>query len=348
MINFYPGPSKIYSEYRQVVDKILSGDLASFNHRSPEFEDMYSYSVEVLKEKLEIPLKNHLIFLSSATECWETVCQSFRHLKCLFIVSGAFSNKWYNQGINNFKSCQAISLSEYSSLEEILPEESFDLICYVHNETSNGYQLTIEDQQLLRSKFPEALIAVDATSSLGGVKIDYKHSDILFSSVQKCLGLPPGLAIAILSPKMVEEIESLKKSHHYNHLKNILDNSKKNQTTHTPNTTAIISMGLLYKNRFPVTEVAIETAQKSTLIYGFLSKNEDYRLFINERKYQSDTVFCLQNNKVGNLLDKAKKEGFLLGKGYGNLKEDWFRIANFPAHTMAEIRELLTFLERCK
>ena len=48
------------------------------------------------------------------------------------------------------------------------------------------------------------------------------------------------------------------------------------------------------------------------------------------------------------LLDKAKEEGLILGKGYGSLKKEWFRIANFPAHSMKEISKLLNFLSQCK
>jgi len=348
MINFYPGPSKIHNEYKEVVDEIFKSDLVSFNHRSSEFESMYLNSTTKLKEKLEIPSENEVLFLSSATECWETICQSFNHLKCLFIVSGAFSNKWYVQGMNNFKKCQAISLSEEIFLEDLLPEEKFDLICYVHNETSNGYQLREKDQKLLRDKFPEALIAVDATSSLGGVIINFEYSDFLFSSVQKCLGLPPGLAIAITSSKMIKKIEELTKTHHYNHLKNIWENAKKNQTTHTPNTLGIISIGLLFEKLKPISDIAIETRNKAKMMCDFLSENEEYKKFIKKKEYQSETVFCLQNTSIKNILESSQKAGFILGKGYGKLKEDWFRIANFPAHSLTEMEEILTFLKTCK
>ncbi len=40
----------------------------------------------------------------------------------------------------------------------------------------------------------------------------------------------------------------------------------------------------------------------------------------------------------------AKKHGFLLGEGYGVLKKDTFRIANFPALRKKEIARLMKFL----
>jgi phosphoserine aminotransferase len=42
----------------------------------------------------------------------------------------------------------------------------------------------------------------------------------------------------------------------------------------------------------------------------------------------------------------AKKEGILLGEGYGNYKPVTFRIANFPALKEKEIKTLMKFLEK--
>ncbi|MEY4929685.1 MAG: hypothetical protein RI909_409, partial [Bacteroidota bacterium] len=41
---------------------------------------------------------------------------------------------------------------------------------------------------------------------------------------------------------------------------------------------------------------------------------------------------------------QAKKKGFLLGEGYGPLKNTTFRIANFPALKKNEIKQLQKFL----
>ena len=44
------------------------------------------------------------------------------------------------------------------------------------------------------------------------------------------------------------------------------------------------------------------------------------------------------------LWKNGKKHGFLLGEGYGVLKKDTFRIANFPALRKKEIARLMKFL----
>jgi phosphoserine aminotransferase len=57
------------------------------------------------------------------------------------------------------------------------------------------------------SKIPDALIAVDATSSMAGVELDWQSADIWFASVQKCFGLPAGMAVMVCSPRALQYAE---------------------------------------------------------------------------------------------------------------------------------------------
>jgi phosphoserine aminotransferase len=43
--------------------------------------------------------------------------------------------------------------------------------------------------------------------------------------------------------------------------------------------------------------------------------------------------------------NSAKKKGFLLGEGYGDLRATTFRIANFPALKNSEVQSLMRFLK---
>lgn len=50
---------------------------------------------------------------------------------------------------------------------------------------------------------PDKLIAIDITSSAGGIKHDIADADMWFFSVQKCFGLPSGLGIFIANEKAI-------------------------------------------------------------------------------------------------------------------------------------------------
>jgi phosphoserine aminotransferase len=47
---------------------------------------------------------------------------------------------------------------------------------------------------------------------------------------------------------------------------------------------------------------------------------------------------------IAQLKEGAKREGIVLGNGYGAWKDSTFRIANFPALTAEEINSLRNFL----
>jgi len=88
-------------------------------------------------------------------------------------------------------------------------QKRIKLVALVHGETSTGaLQPLTEASQL--AKEHEALFLVDAVTSLGGqeVAVDSWDIDICFSSTQKCIGCPPGLAPFSASEKAISKLES--------------------------------------------------------------------------------------------------------------------------------------------
>ena len=80
-----------------------------------------------------------------------------------------------------------------SRLEELAPYRG---VLLIHNETSTGVTNDIETlSALIRQHNPEALIVVDAVSSLGCIplKMDAWDLDVVFTASQKGLMCPPGL-----------------------------------------------------------------------------------------------------------------------------------------------------------
>jgi len=74
------------------------------------------------------------------------------------------------------------------------------VICVVHAETSTG---VANDVASVAAGKGEALVVVDAVTSLGGmpVEVDRWGVDVCYSCSQKCLGAPPGLAPITVSPR---------------------------------------------------------------------------------------------------------------------------------------------------
>ena len=67
LLNFYPGPSKIYPEVRQYLTDAFDSGIMAIPHRSETFMQLMRATVTNLKKKLNIPQDYYIFFTSSAT-----------------------------------------------------------------------------------------------------------------------------------------------------------------------------------------------------------------------------------------------------------------------------------------
>jgi phosphoserine aminotransferase len=210
--------------------------ILSMNHRSDDFMELMKDTVTLLRKRLLVPVDYEIIFATSATECWEMIAQSVVEKQSIHIHNGAFGEKWFEYTKKLKPDAQSIRFDPNSELDpEQLRFDAGDLICLTQNETSNGTQV---DQQIVRAigkQNPEQLIAVDATSSMAGIALDFGSADLWFASVQKCFGMPAGLAVMICSPRAVARIEKVGERSHYNSLPYVREMMGKYQTNCNPN-----------------------------------------------------------------------------------------------------------------
>jgi phosphoserine aminotransferase len=347
MISFYPGPSRVHDKIPKYVEDACEKGLLSLNHRSDEFMGLCEGTVSLLKKKLNIPERYTILFTSSATECWEILAQSLIKKESLHIYNGGFGEKWfdYTRRIRPGTKALQFDCEQEINLKNIKPSRS-ELVCITQNETSNGTQVSDELIVSIQKKYPNALIAVDATSSMAGISLNFKHADIWFASVQKCFGLPAGLAVMVCSPKAIERIMSVKENDHYNSLVFMIEMMNKWQTSYTPNVLGIYLLMRVLKDSKSISSVhkKIETRAKEWQF--FFKEGNNLKLYIKNQKVLSHTVITITGNPelLTEVKTKAKKKGFLLGEGYGKLKSETFRIANFPALKKNEIKRLQDFL----
>lgn len=351
MTSFYPGPSHVHDKIPKYVKDACAKGLLSMNHRSDEFMELCQTTVSLLKERLNIPESYTVLFTSSATECWEILAQSLIKKESLHIYNGGFGEKWYDytKRIRPGAQPYQFECNKEIDLKEIKTSKS-ELICITQNETSNGTQVSDELIALLQKKYTHALIAVDATSSMAGIELNFKHADIWFASVQKCFGLPAGLALMVCSPKAIERIKSLKENKHYNSLTFMIEMMSKWQTSYTPNVLGIYLLMRVLKDSKKISSVQKKTESRAKSWYAFFEKGKNLRLYIHNQKVLSQTVITITGDPrlLTEVKAKARKKGFLLGEGYGKLKSETFRIANFPAIKSSEIKKLMSFLKAFK
>ena len=349
MISFYPGPSKVWDQLPQYMQAAWQEGVLSINHRSPEFVTISRETIRLLHDHLQIPEEYTIFFTSSATECWEIIAQSvIGKAKSLHLYNGAFGEKWqeYTHKLSGNAQAQPFSPEELPVANKLQLEGNPLLLALTHNETSNGTALPQAFIREVRKRYPDLLIAIDATSSMAGVELDYKLADVWYASVQKCFGLPAGLALMICSPGALARVKVLNEQLHYNSLLFMQEKIADAQTTYTPNVLGIYLLMRSLQDRPTITQTASLLQERFQQWIKFFSDYPLFQLLIRNAAVRSQTVLTLQGNaeEVAQLKKKAQSAGLYVGNGYGRWKESSFRIANFPAITEEEISRLKSFL----
>lgn len=349
MISFYPGPSQVYKEIPAYVQEAYETGIISENHRSKRFMKLYKSTVKLLKKRLEIPDDYHVLFASSATECWEIIAQSLIARQSYHFFNGSFGEKWYKNTHKLHPLAIGYRFGEDVALDPgniDLSGSEYGLICITQNETSNGTQVLNEQIAAFKNTFPEYMIAVDATSSMGGVALDFSLADVWYASVQKCFGLPAGMSVLVISPRALEQAMGIGDNRHYNSLMIMQENAAKFQTHVTPNILDIYLLNQTMKKARPIHKVNKRLDKRLLALTRIIRGKPDWEFLCQNETVRSTTVIALkgQPRKVEELKKKAREHGLILGNGYGPYAKETVRIANFPATTRSDWKLLRDFL----
>jgi phosphoserine aminotransferase len=350
MISFYPGPSRVHNEIPKYVKDAFKDGVMSINHRSDEFVKMSEKTITLLKQKLSIPKSFTVFFTSSATECWEIIAQSLIIERSYHLYNGAFGQKWfdYTKRIHPMVVPIPFELNEKPDPKKLIFEQREGVICITQNETSNGTQVSNSIIRNIKKNNPSYLVAIDATSSMAGVQLDFKAADIWFASVQKCFGLPAGLGLLICSPQAIQQSAAIGEKNHYNSLTFMTEMMAKWQTSCTPNVLGIYLLMKVLENSEPIDKIHAKVFERYEKWMDFFASSPTLKHLITKQDVQSFTVLAITapTALIEKIKAEAKQKGLLLGEGYGSWKTSSFRIANFPAIENNEIETLKRFLKK--
>ncbi len=351
-LNFYPGPSKVYDQVKDYLIMAFDEGILGMQHRSEKFVEISKNTVNLLKKKLNIPQDYYIFFTSSATECWEIITQSLVKRRSFHVYNGAFGQKWleYARKIRPESAGTAFDLNEELQVANLTIPAETDVICMTQNETSNGTQIKENTILNLFNRFPDPLIAVDATSSMAGINLKYIKADIWYASVQKCFGLPAGLAVMVCSPRTIFRAKQLNERQHYNSLVAMYEKMLNFQTTHTPNVLNIYLLNKVLEQRALIKIIDKDLVQRAQQLYEFFQEQitVPVSLLVENPEVRSHTVLALKGDPkiIEEIKKNAVRQGITLGNGYGTWAKNSFRVANFPAIADSEYDSLKDFFVR--
>ena len=350
MISFVPGPSKVYDALPRFMQDAYEKGILSANHRSAIFMNLYQETEVLMREKLHVPDDYKLLFTSSATENWEIITQSIVQTSSFHIYSGSFGKKWFDfaRHIEPSTTALKIDADQEVDVDNLDIPDQADLIAITQNETSNATQVRMEVISALAHKFPGKMLAVDTTSSMAGIELDFSIADIWYASVQKCFGLPAGLGILMLSPKAIAKAHDKGERGRYNSLNFMLENAENYQTHYTPNVLGIYLLSRVLQDMPEIQHVDKMVRDRMDRLVNTVSQTAQLRMLVQNESTRSFTVMGITGKEefISSVKKAAESEGMQMGSGYGPLKPTSFRIANFPAITPAEFDKLISFLKR--
>jgi predicted phosphoserine aminotransferase len=346
-----PGPVEVRPEILDAQTEWMIG------HRSTAFADLFARLQDKLKQAF-LTQNRVIVMGSSGTGLWEGASRNCIRdgQKALHLVGGAFSERWADVSKLNGKDVDVIAVEWGKAhtpemVEQALQKAHYDAVCFVHNETSTGVTNPVREiADVIRRKAEDTLILVDSVSGFLGIELrpDEWGLDIVLTSSQKAFALPPGLAFASLSDRVLERAAQVTNRGYYFDFIEINEGLKKNNTPSTP------PVSLMFAADRQLTDILAEGLENRwtrhiqmrdlTTEWAF---QRGFGVFA-ERGRWSPTVTAVENARGINVDDMAKfmgGKGFSMDKGYGKVKGKTFRIAHMGDMTTTTLEEVLSGLD---
>lgn len=341
---YIPGPTEVAED----VLAHLGGPM--IGHRSKVASDLQRGISDKLR-KVFCTKEEILLSTSSGSGLMEGAVRSCTAKKAAMFSVGAFGDRWYKMAVANGVPADVIKseLGQATTPEMVdkaLATGQYDVICVTHNETATGIMNPVEEIAEVMKKYPDVVWCVDAVSSAAGTKIetDKLGIDILVTSTQKALALPPGMAACTFSQKAYERTSHVEHRGLYFDLKEIYDviQKKDYQYPSTP------CLPLMYAMDYQLDRIMAEGVENRWARHLEMAQfmrawaDEYFSVFPN-RKYLSNTLTVINNTRdinVGDLNKALGERGNQIGNGYGSLKDKTFRIAHMGELTMDDMREV--------
>ncbi|MCS7261444.1 MAG: alanine--glyoxylate aminotransferase family protein, partial [Anaerolineae bacterium] len=305
---FIPGPVDVRPEILAAQTRPMIG------HRSPEYAELQGRIIPRLRPIFGTAGRVFVV-TASGSGLQEAAVRNCVRERCLSLVNGAFSQRWYEMVLANGKQGDALEVPpgravHPEQVDEKLRSGRYDAVTVVYNETSTGVFNPVPEIAAVVRRYPDVLLLVDAVSCAGGVEIkaDEWGLDVCLTSSQKALALPPGLALCSVSDRAMERAKSIP---HRGWYFDFLQYEKYAAKNHTPATPAISLMYALdaqldaiaaegWQNRFARHQQLMNLVHEWVREAGFD--------FFAEEGYRSPTVTCVTNTRG---IDVAALNAFL-------------------------------------
>jgi phosphoserine aminotransferase len=333
---FGSGPSKVRAEAVAALARSASSYLGT-SHRQEGVTSMIGRLRAGLRELFSLPGGYEVVLGNGGTTVfWDALVFSLVERKSHHYVFGEFSAK-----------CAAVARrAPHLEAPDVAESEpgthpplgacgDCDLHALTHNETSTGVMMPVERPDA------QTLVAVDATSGAGGLRVDPRAFDVYYFALQKSFASDGGLWVALCSPAALDRMEAVSRSGRYIpaslDLRIALEHSRRNQTYNTP---ALATLFLATEQvEWMIDNGGLEWAtarcdRSADVLYSWAEQSDWMMPFVRAPQQRSlvvATVDVTQDVEAPSIIRALRANGIVDTEPYRKLNRNQLRIGMYPA-----------------
>ncbi|HLV39772.1 alanine--glyoxylate aminotransferase family protein [Xanthomarina sp.] len=354
-----PGPIEFESEVMQCMA------VPTPSHVDPDFIDLFANSLKLMKEVCKCPSGQAFIVAGTGTLAMDMAAANLIETgdKALVISTGYFGLRFaeilkrYGAEVDVLEA-EVGDIVPMELIEQQLQSKSYKLLTFTHVDTSTAVLNDAKSIGDLGRKH-KVLTVLDGVCSVAGEEIKQEEwgIDVVLTASQKAIGVPPGLALLVISQNAIQAFEKRTSpvTNYYGDWSNwlpIMKAYENRQASYfgTPAVNLVMalekSLQLIVKegldNRFDrhLRAGKAMRAAISALGLELLSKNEQVSAnTLSAPKYPSqiDTTTFLK---------AVNQEGIILAGGLlPELKNDYFRIGHMGSINRSDLLATIGALE---
>ncbi len=345
---FLPGPTEVRQEVLAAMLKPM------IPHRSAAFEELFARLQVGLRDLFQTQ-RSVFLSASSGTGMMEAAIRAMPAGRILSLVNGAFSERFAHiaemcgREVDRYEVPWG-DVHTVEGLEPYLRAGKYRAITVTHSETSTG---ALNAVRTISDKAHElgVLCLIDSVSGLGGAELrfDEWQLDYVLTGSQKAIGLPPGLAFAVASDRVVSLANQATERGVYFDIVEMERFAKTNQVPATP------AFSLLYALDVQLDAIRAEGVHarwdRHTAMAHLTSEWADTTAGVSnivEPQFRSPTVSTIRLPDGMNGREFVKRvgaSGITVGTGYGKLGDTTFRIGHMGDHTVETVARCLAACE---
>ena len=328
-------------------------------HRGRAFEELFARLEAGLRDVF-LTARPVYISTSSASGLMEGAVRNAPAGPLLSLVNGAFSSRFAKIAKACAREVDVVDApwGETFDLDEVgrrLASRRYAAVTVVHSETSTGALTDVRAVTEVAHRHG-ALCIVDSVTGVAGAELrfDVWGLDFVLTGSQKALALPPGLAFGVASSEFVRRARDVPDRGLYFDVVEFEEFAAKNQTPATP------ALSLLYALDAQLADVLREGIERrwerhiamrdSTVAWlkrAVTRVDLDIAILAPEsaRSPTITTITLPENLKSADVVSAVARRGFVIGGGYGRLKDTTIRIGHMGDHSVETLRGCLAECE---